>query len=199
MVDSVIKIFDAIVKKYSDRETPYSGKEGEAAVNNFALFAVFWGVGVVLEEAPRKEFHQFMMKLIYFENVEEIYKLIIDKDWTPNKLTTSLGDDIDSLYDIVFDTASSSWMNWIKTVETWAPTKDENIKYSELIIPTTDTVRNSFFLRLMVDNRHHVLFTGPTGTAKTIGVVTELNTTYSTPEFGNIQTVFSGQTSANQI
>lgn len=181
------------------KDAPFSGKEGEALVNNFALFSVFWGIGVVLEEQSRKDFHQFIMKLIYFEDVEKIYKLIIDKEWTPNKLTTSLNDEIDSLYNYVYDLKSIGWMKWTKTVPTWKPTKDEKMQYSSLIIPTSDTIRNSFFMKLMVDNHHHMLFTGPTGTAKTISAVSEIRKSYNNSEFANIQTVFSGQTLANQV
>ena len=103
MVESTLKIFNAFCLYFKDRETPYTGKEGEAIINNFALFSVFWGIGVVLEETSRPEFVLFISKLIFFENIVEIYKLIIDKPWEPNKLTTSLPEDAENLYDYVFD------------------------------------------------------------------------------------------------
>lgn len=199
MICSILKIFDAFCIRFKDREIPFSGKEGESIVNNIILFSVFWGVGVCLEEATRKEFHQFIMKLVYYENVKEEFGLIFDKEWAPNALTLNLGDDIDNLYDIVFDLDSLTWMKWVKTVPTWKPEKDDQLSYNEIIIPTTDTIRNSYFMRLMVNHSHNMLFTGPTGTAKTISVINEIRGTYTNDKFATIMTVFSGQTSANQI
>merc|ERR1711976_492704 len=45
----------------------------------------------------------------------------------------------------------------------------------------------------------HVILTGPTGTAKTIGIQAEIAKHYNNEKIGNIQTVLSGETTANQI
>lgn len=151
MTDAVLKIFHSLCMIHSDREDPFTGKEGEALVNNFTLFATFWGIGGVLEESSRKEFHAFVMKIIYYEDVREIYKLDLgDRDWSPNGIAYDFGDKSDSLYNLVFETNSNEWMPWIKTVPRWVPPKDEKTQYSDIIVPTSDTIRNQYFLNLML-------------------------------------------------
>jgi len=51
----------------------------------------------------------------------------------------------------------------------------------------------------MVKNNYNVILTGPTGTAKTIGIQNEITKFYNNETYGNIQTVFSGETTCNQI
>jgi len=38
--------------------------------------------------------------------------------------------------------------------------------YHELMIPTSDSTRNLYFLNLLMQNSKHVLTPGPTGTGK---------------------------------
>ena len=86
----------------------------------------------------------------------------------------------------------------MKTIQKWVPPKPDTA-YNELIVPTTDTIRNSYLINLMISNNYHILLTGPTGTAKTISSTNEINTNYRSKDITNIMMVFSGQTSANQV
>ena len=72
-------------------------------MNNFILFSVFWGVGGTLEEESRKDFHTFILKMIYYEDVVKIYNLINLRPWEPNGIAYNLGEKVESLYDLVFD------------------------------------------------------------------------------------------------
>lgn len=68
---------------------------------------------------------------------------------------------------------------------------------SELIIPTVETARQSFFLKTYLDHEIPVLFVGPTGTGKsaiTNNFLLHLPKTTYLPNFIN----FSARTSANQ-
>jgi dynein heavy chain len=198
MTDAVIKIFHSCCMWHKEQEEPITEKQGKPIVDNYSLFATFWGIGGVLEEQSRKDFHAFVMKMIYYEDVTEIYNLDLNgREWKPNGIPYNFGEKIDSIYSLVFDNQSSEWMPWIKTVPRWVPPKDETTQYSEIIVPTSDTIRNDFFLKLMLENKNHILLTGPTGTAKTVGAITLINKDYNSQSIGNIQTVFSGQTYAN--
>lgn len=68
---------------------------------------------------------------------------------------------------------------------------------SELIVPTVETARQSFFLRTYLDHEIPVLFVGPTGTGKsaiTNNFLLRLPKNTYLPNFIN----FSARTSANQ-
>mmetsp|Transcript_28833 Transcript_28833/g.26129 ORF Transcript_28833/g.26129 Transcript_28833/m.26129 type:complete len:231 (-) Transcript_28833:4793-5485(-) len=54
-------------------------------------------------------------------------------------------------------------------------------------------------MNTLASNGKHILFTGPTGTGKTISIVNEINNHFSNEDYANLTTCFSGQTGANQV
>lgn len=74
---------------------------------------------------------------------------------------------------------------------------DPKLSFSELMIPTMDSVRYTYLLDHLVKNNHHVLMTGPTGTGKTVNINEQLQKGFD-EKFVPICITFSAQTSANQ-
>ncbi len=73
---------------------------------------------------------------------------------------------------------------------------DPALTYHELIVPTTENLKNSYMLNLCVKNSMPVLFVGPTGTGKSVSVLKYLRSlpfeTWSTTSI-----CFSSKTSAS--
>ncbi len=70
-------------------------------------------------------------------------------------------------------------------------------KFSDIIVPTIDNVRNAHLIELLLKNEKTVLSVGPTGTGKTLTIANKL--TRSMPkEYSPEFIVFSAKTSANQ-
>jgi dynein heavy chain len=203
MTTSVLKIFDSLCNLVGFKNPEYNGpnkegKEGENLINNFCVFSVVWGVGGVIEDS-RNDFNKFLLGVLTFEKVAEKYGLDLEDDnWEPRGLSMNFGEGAVNLYELTFDINSNLWTQWMKTVQKWVPPKPET-PFNELIVPTSDTIRNSYLINLLIGNNSHVLLTGPTGTAKTISSQNEINTNYKTKDIGSLQMVFSGQTSANQV
>lgn len=65
------------------------------------------------------------------------------------------------------------------------------------MIPTNDSSRNLYMLKLLLSNSRHILNPGPTGTGKSINIFTLLTKELS-EEYQYIALTFSAQTSANQ-
>ena len=42
------------------------------------------------------------------------------------------------------------------------------MRYSDILVPTQETIRSSYLIRLLLTNNHPVLCVGPTGTGKTL-------------------------------
>jgi len=99
----------------------------------------------------------------------------------------------------MYDIKLNQWMDWLQTIAKWEIPMGKDTTYNELIIPTSDTVRNAYWMNQMLKYNMHIILTGPTGTAKTIGIMSEISKNYNNENFGNIQTVFSGETTAGQI
>jgi dynein heavy chain len=74
---------------------------------------------------------------------------------------------------------------------------DPKAQYHEIMIPTGDSARNIYFLKLLITNEKHVLNVGPTGTGKSLNIgqliYKELGEDYQ-----YITMVFSAQTGCNQ-
>lgn len=87
------------------------------------------------------------------------------------------------------------WKNWMTSLPELVLTHDT--KFSDIIVPTIDNIRNAHLIELLIKNDKTVLCVGPTGTGKTLTIANKLARSmpkeYS-PEF----IVFSAKTSANQ-
>ena len=64
------------------------------------------------------------------------------------------------------------WINWRDVLEKTDQRNefDSSLTYHELIIPTTENLKNSYILNLCTKNNLPVLLVGPTGTGKTVMV-----------------------------
>ena len=73
---------------------------------------------------------------------------------------------------------------------------DNKLAYHEIMIPTADSTRNMYLLKLLLQNNKNVLNPGPTGTGKTQNIFSLL-TAGMGEDFLYIALTFSAQTSAN--
>lgn len=64
------------------------------------------------------------------------------------------------------------WINWLKTIPPFQVPKD--VSYSQLIVPTIDSIRVAKLMTMLIFNGKYPLFCGPTGTGKSITVINEL-------------------------
>jgi dynein heavy chain, axonemal len=70
------------------------------------------------------------------------------------------------LYDCVYDYSEKSWVAWERRVGGFAAPQDG--MFSKILVPTVDTVKYSYLLKILVDVKQPVLFVGEPGTAKTV-------------------------------
>lgn len=68
-----------------------------------------------------------------------------------------------SVFDWFFDKTSAEWRLWSSSVP--AATIQDDAKFSDIFIPTVDSVRYTFLLDLAVRHHQPFLFVGPTGEA----------------------------------
>lgn len=100
-----------------------------------------------------------------------------------------------SIYDVFYNQTEKKWVNWNEI----SPPQniDSKMQYHEIMIHTTDSVRNIYFLKLLITNEKHVLNVGPTGTGKSLNI-NQLLTKELTEDYQYISMVFSAQTGCNQ-
>ena len=196
LVDSTLKIFDSLIAEYKveDAKIP---KELDELLPNLMFFSLIWGIGGPLHEKERPGFETFIQDCAFGENVVEKYKLVdYVGEFRPLKNNIKLPQDFTSLFGIFYDKTKFSWIAWSRTIPQYII--PQNVGFNSIIVPTEDSIRIAKLMNILLNNNKHALFVGPTGTGKTISIVTELLNGFPKEDWINISLSFSAQTSANQ-
>ena len=67
-----------------------------------------------------------------------------------------------TVYDWTYSVDTAGWVDWMSTVLPFTP--DPDASFSQIIVPTSDTVRYNYLLKILAFAGKHVLFVGDTGT-----------------------------------
>jgi dynein heavy chain len=113
-------------------------------LEKFFVFCLMWSLGGCLLEADREIFSEF---------IRGLSGLIL-----PNN----------SLYDEYFDIKKLTLSKWDSMVAEYVPPATK--KFSEILVPTVDTVRYSWLLEQIMNLKKPACFCGESGTAKTVTV-----------------------------
>jgi dynein heavy chain len=143
------------------------------------LYATIWSIGITVDENGRAAFSKYIRdQLKEYED-------------DPNIVLPEEGD----VYEYSFDVKNGNWNKW----ETFLsyPSIDSKSAYTDIIIPTIDSIRYCYFIKLLVVNTKHVITTGPTGTGKTVNVMDVLTRKLG-EKYMSLVLNFSAQTRANQ-
>ena len=155
LAESLMRIIDCYV-------APYNAVEGGPPVTDLMiadlitmieplfLFALVWSVGATTNEDGRK-FFDGMLRQEMFSN---------KSGWIFPKQGL--------VYDYVFLIESKKWGKWMDIIDKYE--MDPKLSFSEIIVPTTDSVRNTYLLDLLLPCDKHILMVGATGTGKTINI-----------------------------
>ncbi|KAJ3395883.1 Dynein heavy chain 1, axonemal [Lobulomyces angularis] len=190
LTQSLMKIFECLIKPYfevavEDKanvdkvvQTPAERLEVfQQILEPTFLFSLIWSVGATSDNESRIKFDNFLRETMIMQKVST--------EFPPENL----------VYDYSFNYESKNWVNWMNTVpEFQINTKKES---DLIIVPTMDTIRNTFLLDLLLHRGCHVLCTGPTGTGKSVTIQDKLMNAME-PSITPITFNFSARTSANQ-
>jgi dynein heavy chain, axonemal len=194
LVHSMINMFECYVQEWRSEEvTVKIPKEAEEICMHAVIFAHIWSIGVALDETTRPKFELFFQDILINEDVNAKYNLDLP-NFEVKKITVKLGE-FKNLFDLYFDKEKMCWINWLKTLPPFVVPRD--VSYSQLIVPTIDSIRMNKLLCMLVLNGKYPLFCGPTGTGKSITVANELKKSFDNAEWTYLNMSFSAQTSAN--
>ena len=184
LVNSLLKLFSCFLQPFYG---PFDGgvkpKPTAGDVRDFCeniesqfLFCLVWSIMATADAAGRRKFDKFLRNLSLSNGVKVFF---------PER---------GLIYDYTFDPDASEWVTWESLMEVYH--HDPKASFAEMIIPTMDTVRYTYLLKTLVENKMHVLMTGPTGTGKTVNVNRWLSRG-APKHFVPLTFTFSAQTSAN--
>ena len=143
---------------------------------NALIFAFIWGIGAQIDETTRQRYDTLLQDMINGEDVNTKYNLELEDLDEPQRIKNNLGTDYTSLFDISFDVAECKWLNWMKTQPPYEVPVGE--AYAKVIVPTIDSIRTNSVLTQLLICQKHTLLCGPTGTGKSISVMSQLNSQF---------------------
>ncbi|XP_019505362.1 PREDICTED: dynein heavy chain 3, axonemal [Hipposideros armiger] len=195
---SMMRLYSSLLDEIREIKDDSESPEGLTSQQVFLwlqglfLFALVWTVSSTINTDGRRKFDLFFRNLIM--GLDDNNPRPKSVKLTKNNIFPERG----SIYDFYFlKQGSGHWGTWTEYITKEEETIPINAKVSELIIPTVETARQSFFLKTYVDHEIPMLFVGPTGTGKsaiTNNFLLHLPKNTYLPSFIN----FSARTSANQ-
>lgn len=196
LVHAMCNLFDCFVSDWKQDEVAAKiPKEVDEMCYNAVVFAHIWSIGCALDETTRPKFDTFFQELLIAgEDLNLKYQLDLPT-YEMKKIPAKIGD-CKSVFDVWFERDKLNWINWIKTLPPYVVPKD--VPYSQLIVPTMDSIRVTKLLNTLLNNGKHPLICGPTGTGKSISIASELRNSYDNELSTFLSLSFSAQTSANQ-
>ena len=79
---------------------------------------------------------------------------------------------------MVYLIETGKWHKWMEMPGRQELKITDSLKFNELVIPTSDTIKMGWLVTSVVPNKKHLLLTGPTGTGKTLTIIDILTTNY---------------------
>ncbi|XP_072163343.1 dynein axonemal heavy chain 10-like [Diadema setosum] len=122
----------------------------------YFLEALYWSVGAALLEDGRVKFDSFMKYLASMPTNQEE-----GVDPGPGEIPGVL----ETVYEYFFDKQKNKWIPWSRVVPQYV--HDPEKRFNEILVPTVDTVKNTWILEQMLSIKQPVLFVGDSGTSKT--------------------------------
>ena len=183
LIEGFFNLFDTFLVPFIDKEDGSEKKTAED-ISNFTkrmegvfIFCVTWSFCCTVDSKSRKMFDSFLRTEMFNNNLLHL---------PPHTGT---------IYDFKYDIDNGGWITWNDSSSPYM--YDPKLSFSELIIPTKDSICYTYLLDILVLNKKHVLMTGPTGTGKTVNIQRHLQNGLS-DKYVPITLAFSAQTSANQ-
>ena len=189
---SLFNLLECFLAKYKESNNIKVSKEDLEIlyknIYNIYYLATVWSIGITSKEDGREKFNEYLRKFMK----EHIPEEDLQDALFPEELT---------VYDYFFDDSKDEWKKW-DTLLTY-PQIDAHSEYTDIIIPTIDSIRYCYILKYLLQNRKHVITTGPTGTGKTINMIDILGvmeeaTKRNEEKYAHIVINFSAQTTATQ-
>ncbi|XP_077305116.1 dynein axonemal heavy chain 3 [Lithobates pipiens] len=154
-------LLDEILNSGEEGKEPMSSQQITLWLQGLFLFALVWTIGGTINADSRKKFDCFYRNLLM--GMDDQHPRPKSVKLTKNNLFPEKG----TVYDFYFHKhASGQWNMWTDYITKEEMTISPTAKVSDLIIPTTETARQSFFLNTYVEHSIPTLFVGPTGTGK---------------------------------
>ncbi|KAI1890876.1 hypothetical protein AGOR_G00158120 [Albula goreensis] len=194
---SLLKLLDCFFQPFIPREGEKPHPQEKLSrlselIEPWFIFSIVWSVGCTGDADSCQRFSQWFREKMAQENVVLRFPeegLVYDYQLDDAGISIKDEDDDDGKGKKV------RWLSWMESAQDLVITPDTS--YSDIIVPTLDTVRISFLIDMLLSNKKPVLCMGPTGTGKSLTMSDKLLNQMPS-EYITHFLMFSARTSANQ-
>jgi len=152
LIDSCCRIMDCFFVDYDEigikKVTPEEIEEAEKNIPNYFSFAVIWSVCATCGAESRDAMDLHVKELMQKGGIE-----------FPNE---------GKIYDYAFIQKEKVWKPWRDLLEKFE--LDTKRNYIDVMVPTVDSIKSTFIIKMLTLNNKHVLTVGPTGTGKSVNI-----------------------------
>ena len=188
LVSGMFNVMTSLLKKYERHEhlhqEPLTSQEISAAQKAALplwIFSMIWSACATVTGPGRPRLETFMR--------QKAKECDFVKHMPPSDKGST------SMYEYCFDQDELKWVEWMRTIPEYVPNPDA--PFSQVIVPTADTVRYAYVIDKLLLSDKHVLCVGDTGTGKTLNVMDKLSN-HMPETYVPVFMTFSARTSANQ-
>ena len=202
LVSNYLKVFDCYMKDYKNQDEilPKERELNTDKVDEMIISSIILGMlGPIVKT---QKLQTFLFDMCLGNDVNKDYKLNFNAqystnkyNWEPRRINTNIHQ-LENVWDVVYLIETAHWHKWVEM-----PGKEEfkitdELKFNELVIPTPDTAKIAWLITSVVPNKQHLLLTGPTGTGKTLTIISTLDANYDNDYYCYIKTSMTAQTTA---
>jgi dynein heavy chain len=166
----------------ADSEGGIADEDINTVMNNQLFTAIVWSCGANLHDSSRNSFSNFIRAQLQVSLVPSL--------------------PIDGLvYDYFFDVPTMRWVNWDSKVPEFK--YDPNEPFFNLIVPTAETIKYTYFLDTLIGGDRNVLMMGETGVGKSVIIIDYLKSASVDKKIGTsyvpVNVMLSAQTSSSNL
>ena len=121
----------------------------ENSLESIFIYCLIWSVGCTVDYEGREKFDQFLKKSL-----------------KTNSANVQFPDPDLPIYEFQYLDKTKAFQLWRENFANFEV--DQRLMYHEIMIPTTDSTRNSNIAKMLLVQNYHVMYTGPTGTGKSL-------------------------------
>lgn len=157
MITQMCFMIDAIYPQSAEETRDPEEPADQDLLNAVFITAIYNSIGAALLDNSRSDFDEFVKSSISLLNADDT----VDNKCDLRHIPTAFP----SFYDYFLDIKEKVWVAWEWLVPGYI--HDREKRFSEILVPTVDTIRTTYLLQLMNQIRRPIILIGETGTSKT--------------------------------
>ncbi|XP_067117728.1 dynein axonemal heavy chain 7 [Osmerus mordax] len=202
LVKSLMNLMDCMLDEFRDEAKIKSLDERDVCswLEGIFVFCLVWSVGASCTESGRVKFDSVVREMLegaLSEDTRTRHGILSTVEPPTKQLTVALPSE-GSLYQYLFiKEGPGRWELWTDQLKA-APPIAKDLQFSEIIVPTENTVCSTALMELLITHQKPTIFIGPTGTGKSVYIIDFLLNRLRKDVYSPLLINFSAQSSAAQ-